>query len=162
MTKNKKPKFYFFKTPEYKDFQLDAGSVSRNDIKSVWFGIKGFMESNENDHRVDLRHFLQRLRFSIEKALKREGMNSKYIMDTQIKESYYRNYYCFYGIEFNFFVVGETNYRIMQNKIIEISKYVNNVFETEKKLKMSKYVRKTLTPCQNQENETEKKPITAE
>lgn len=158
---NKSKKSYFFKAPQYDKFQIDSGSVSKHDIKSVWFDVKGFMESNEEGHKVDLRRFLQRMRYSVTNALKAEGMSPKFIMDPQIKESYDWNYYCFYEIEFNFFPLEQYNHREMGRKIANISKYINAVYEQEKHLKLSKYKRK-LDTCQNQENAEEKKPITAE
>lgn len=88
-------------------------------------------------------------------------MSPKFIMDPQIKDSYDWNFYCFYVIEFNFFPLEKYNHREMGRKVANISKYINAVIEQEKHLKLSKYKRK-LSTCQNQENEAEKKPITAE
>ena len=160
MTKSKKS--YFFKAPEYDKFQIDSGSVSKYDIKSVWFDVKGFMESTEDRHKVDLRQFLQRMRYTVTRVLKDEGFSSKFIMDPQIKESYDWNFYCFYVIEFNFFPMDKLNHREMGKKIIEISRHINSVYETEKHLYLRKYQRKKLERCQSQENAAEKKPITAE
>lgn len=154
MTKSKKS--YFFKAPEYDKFQIDSGSVSKYDIKSVWFDIKGFMESNEEGHRVDLRRFLQRLRYSVDKALKASGMSSKYIMDAQIKESYNWNFYCFYVVSFNFFCTEYKNHREMSTIVREISKYINSVYESEKKLSLRKYANKQKSECLSHTNAEEK------
>jgi hypothetical protein len=69
-----------FKIKEFDNFQLDVGMINKENPKSIYFNLRGFVKSIDTNYRQNIRKFLKSIENTVERNIDKTLFNEKFIL----------------------------------------------------------------------------------
>jgi len=129
-----------FTTAEYPNIQVKAATINRQQLKSVYFTIKAYYETEEDSADTIFFFHLLNIRRTISKAVKGTVFKDKFLFMHDLADTFEARKNAFVNMEFTLFTNDLYDVNILEK---EINKVIDKVYQENyinpRKMKVKKF-----------------------
>jgi hypothetical protein len=93
-----------YKIKEFENFQLEVGVINKQNPKSIYFNLKGHLNSIDTNYRQNIRKFLKSIENTVERNIDKVLFHERFILATDFPTTMNDNGRGFISMEFTLFL----------------------------------------------------------
>jgi hypothetical protein len=93
-----------YKIKEFDNFQLEVGLVNKQNPKSIYFNLRGYLNSIDTNYRQNIRKFLKSIENTVERNIDRVLFHERFILTTDFPTTINDTGTGFISMEFTLFL----------------------------------------------------------
>lgn len=115
-----------FKTREYPNIQVEAGTMDRQALKACYLELKGTFETDNEDKMKTINRVCKDISRTIERSINTDFFRKEFIMVKDISESFVFTGRSYTKLELTFFMKHPTNFDEVSVELNQLMEHIWN------------------------------------